>query len=308
MSPAAGERRFAGIDIGGTNVKGGALTADGQVLAEESIATALEDGAEAFLDRTAELARRIGVQDALGVGVAGLIDRDAGVLIESPNMHELDGVDLVGGLSSRLGIERERICLENDANVAAIGEQWLGAGRGKADLLVVTLGTGIGGGLILNGELYAGPGGNAGEIGHITVEPSGLTCECGSRGCLETVASATAAARRAQEAGLPAEDPGNLERLSAHARESAGPERELLLDIGRSLGQGLSYAVVLLDLPCFVFAGGFAKALDVMEPGIHRGLDERRFGDRPVELLSAQLGSDAGWRGAAKLILPGARP
>jgi glucokinase len=297
------ERRFAGLDFGGTYVKGGALTADGRVLPQDSIPTDQQSGAEELLDQAAELARRVGVQRELGVGVAGLLDREAGVLIESPNMHVLDGVDLVGGLSRRLDIERGRIRLENDANVAALGEQWLGAGRGRSDLLVVTLGTGIGGGLILDGSLWAGPGGNAGEIGHVTVEPEGRACECGSTGCLETLASATAARRRALELGLPRENPGDLAHLSAVAREREGAERELLLDIGRSLGHGLSYAVVLLDLPCFVFAGGFARALDVMEPGIRRGLDERRFGKREVELLGAELGSEAGWRGAAKLVV-----
>ncbi len=299
----SGPARYVGLDFGGTNVKGGAITREGKELAERSIPIRLEDGRESVLDRAAELARDVGVEDALGVGIAGLLDREHGVLVESPNLTGMNGVDLVGGLAARLGLDRAAVILENDANVAALGEQWLGAGRGKRDLLVLTLGTGIGGGLILGGKLYAGPAGNAGEIGHVVVEPKGPRCGCGSFGCLETLASATAARRRALERGLPSSDPGNLELMTARARAAPGPERELLHEIGRDLGHGLGYAVVLMDLPCFVFAGGFAAALDVMEPAIRAGLDERRFGRRPVELLQASLGSGAGWRGAARIAI-----
>jgi glucokinase len=295
--------RFVGLDFGGTNVKGGAITEQGDVLAERSIPIHLEGGSADVLDRSAKLARDLGVADSLGVGIAGLLDRSRGVLVESPNLTQMNGVDVVGGLAGRLGLARENVSLENDAKCAALGEQWLGAGRGKQDFIVVTLGTGIGGGLVLGGKLFRGPAGNAGEIGHVVVDPSGPRCGCGALGCLETLASATAARRRAEERELPRGSPGNLELLTERAREKPGPERDLLLEIGRDLGHGLAYAVVLLDLPCFLFAGGFSAALDVMEPGIRRGLDERRFGRRPVELVRATLGAGAGWRGAARLAI-----
>ncbi len=295
--------RFVGLDFGGTNVKGGAITEQGAVLGERSIPIHLEGGSADVLDRSAELARELGAAGVLGVGIAGLLDRARGLLVESPNLPQMNGVDIVGGLSERLGIPRERVILENDAKCAALGEQWLGAGRGKQDFIAVTLGTGIGGGLVLGGKLFVGPAGNAGEIGHVVVEPAGPRCGCGSLGCLETLASATAARRRAEERALPVGDPGNLELLTERGRAEPGPERDLLQEIGRDLGHGLAYAVVLLDLPCFLFAGGFSAALDVMEPGIRAGLNERRFGRRPVELVRATLGPGAGWRGAAHLAI-----
>jgi len=296
-------RRFVGLDFGGTAVKAGAVDAEGSVQDERSMPTELERGAADVLDRAARLARELGVEGALGVGIAGLVQRATGTLIESPNLSELNGVRLSAELGRRLGLRAEHVYLENDANVAALGEQWLGAGRGHDDVLVVTLGTGVGGGLILGGELFIGGSGFAGEIGHVVVDPSGIRCGCGSIGCLETLASATAAARRARERGLPADRPGDVEHLCDRARETGGPERELLLEIGRDLGRGLAYAVVLVDLSCFVFAGGFARALDLLEPGIRAGIEERTFGARKIVLQRAELGTSAGWLGAARLAL-----
>jgi glucokinase len=298
--------RIVGLDFGGTSIKGGAADPSGSVIEERSIPIALEGGAEDVLDRAANLARELFADTtptALGVGIAGLIDRARGVLLESPNLVALNGVNLIAGLAQRLGLEPASVRLENDANVAALGEQWLGAGRGEEHLMVVTLGTGIGGGLVQDGHLTVGPNGNAGEIGHVVVDPSGPQCGCGSLGCLETLASATAARRRAEELGLPAEDPGNLELLSERARAAVGPERDLLHAVGRDLGLGLAYPVVLLDLECFVFAGGFAAAFDVLEPGIREGLAQRSFGRRELRLRHAELGSSAGWIGAARLVL-----
>jgi glucokinase len=197
--------------------------------------------------------------------------------------------------------------VENDANVAAQGELWLGAARGERHALVVTLGTGIGGGVVLDGRLFVGEG-LAGEIGHVTVDACGPQCGCGARGCLETLASASAASRRARERGLPAAAPGDLELLATRARAAAGPERELLLEVGLDLGRGLASAVSLLDLRTFVLGGGFSAALDLLEPGIRRGLAERAYGERvaSVRLVRALLGPSAGWIGAACLCRPAA--
>ena len=170
-------------------------------------------------------------------------------------------------------------------------------------MMLVTLGTGVGGGIVLGGELFVGPTGNAGEIGHVVVEPDGLVCGCSKRGCLETVGSATAARRRALELGLPPEAPGDLIQLAAAARAADGPERKLLHAVGRDLGHGLAYPAVLLDLSLFVFGGGFSAALDVLQDGIVQGLDERLFGERNIVLRQATLGGSAGWIGAAKLAL-----
>ena len=240
----------------------------------------------------------------VGVGLPGLLDREAGCVRQSPNLPWLVDVRVAEELAPHLGLAPGALRLENDANVAALGEQWLGAARDARELLLLTLGTGIGGGLILGGELFVGAG-LAGEIGHVTVDPGGPPCGCGARGCLETLASASAARRRALELGLPAEAPGDLERLTAHARAHAGAERELLAAIGYDLGRGLAAVVTLLDVRTFVFGGGFAAALDVLEPGIRRALQAWVYGERvaSVRLLAAQLGPSAGWIGAARLAL-----
>ncbi|MBK7643139.1 MAG: ROK family protein [Planctomycetes bacterium] len=294
---------LVGIDLGGTAIKAGAISSEGKIVARREIPSALERGASDLLDRMAQLARDLGAQSSVGMGVPGLVDIAGGRVLQSPNLAVIERVRLVAELAQRLALPASSVHLENDANAAAIGEHWLGCGRNERDLLFVTLGTGVGGGLILDGGLYAGPGGMAGEIGHVVVDPDGPRCGCGSRGCLEQLASASAASRRAQAAGLPRSAPGNLVRLAQEARAAVGPERELLVAIGRDLGRGLASAISILDLRCFVVGGGFGAALDVMLPGVREGIAERCYGERlaSVRVAQAELGADAGWIGAARL-------
>ena len=308
MSAAAGADRWVGIDIGGTSVKAGALRADGTILEELGFDPGFARGPAHALDSIAEHARRLaapGSLRALGVGVPGLLRRADGFVMSSPNIKGFKDLPLRAELARRLGLAPERVVVENDANAAALGEQWLGAARGRSDLLMVTLGTGIGGGLILDGKLYAG-GGLGGEVGHIVVDPRGLPCGCGARGCVETLASATAARRRAIEAGLPKDSPGDLKLLCDIARRGPGPERSLLFEIGVDLGRGLGPVLCLLDINVFVFGGGFSAALDLLDLGIRQGADERSYGGRGggLELLRATLGPAAGWIGAARPIVP----
>ncbi len=306
MAPA--ERlaeRWIGIDIGGSAVKLGAITPQGQGIAERSLPASSSTRVDVLFDALALAVLEVAETDSpgtIGVGVPGLLDRERGAVLESPNLPWMKGVNVRAALAERLHVVPGRVQVENDANVAALGELWLGAARGARNAFVLTLGTGIGGGMVLNGELYVGEG-SAGEIGHVTVDPSGRRCGCGARGCLETLASASAAQRRSIELSLPADDPGNLELLAAQARARAGPERSLLQEIGADLGRGLAVAVSLLDVRSFVFAGGFSAALDTLEAGIRRGLAERAYGERleEVSLSQAALGSRAGWIGAAWL-------
>jgi glucokinase len=293
--------RAVGIDLGGTAIKAGAISETGTILDRRTVPVDVREGPGSLLDRIAEIARALGAEDGIGLGSPGVFDRGRGTILEAPNLHLLEGIQLCEEIARRLDVRADSVRLENDANVAALGEQWIGAGRGEADLLLVTLGTGVGGGLVLGGELFSGPGGMAGEIGHVVVDPSGNVCGCGARGCLETLASATAARRRAAERGLD-ED---LERLAATARRSDGPERDLLEEIGRDLGRGLAVALTLLDVRLFVVGGGFGAALDLLEPGVREGLAERSYG-RGVDdlrIVPAALGPDAGWIGAARLAL-----
>ncbi len=303
--------RLVGIDLGGTAIKAGACDPSGKILESRSVPTGLSEGTDAVLDRMAHLARELGATDGgsarkVGVGSPGLIDHAAGRVLESPNLQVMQGVAMRDEIAKRLDLPTGGVILENDANCAGYGEHWCGAGVGESDMLMVTLGTGVGGGLVLKNAMYAGPGGMAGEVGHVCIDPAGPPCGCGRRGCVEQFASATAATRRAKAAGLPSDSPGDLELLANQARVWDGPERALLFEIGRDLGRGLGIVVCLLDLRTFVIGGGFGAATDVLEPGIRAGLRDRSYGDRlhQVRILPAMLGGDAGWIGAARLTLP----
>lgn len=295
---SSGQARV-GIDLGGTAIKAGRITAEGTEPEARSTRADVHEGPEAVCARILELAHDLGFAGTLGIGVPGLVDRERGLVTHSPNLSPMEGFPVRDHLARELGVDPTRVRLENDANVAVLGEHWIGGARGQDHVLMATLGTGIGGGLILGGELHLGATGLAAEVGHITVEPDGPRCGCGNSGCLEALASATAAARRAREAGLN----DDLALLSAEAREAPGPARDLLLEVGRDLGRGLAQALMLLDLECFLIGGGFGAALDVLEPGILDGLLERSYGRERADLrvLPAQLGADAGWIGAAHL-------
>jgi glucokinase len=293
-----------GIDIGGTAIKAGAITPEGKILAERSVEPHFERGPQAVLDAIADVARELGAREGLGIGVPGLLKLESGFLIDSPNLPGFRNLPVPQEIARRLGCAPEGVRVWNDAKVAALGELWLGAARGERHALVLTLGTGIGGGLIFDGSVYFGSG-MAGEVGHIVIDPEGPPCGCGGRGCLETLASASAAQRRALAAGLPASRPGDLKLLADRARSGSEPEAQLLREIGRDLGRGLGPVVCLLDLTCFVFGGGFSAALDTLERGIREGIDERSYGERgsKVRLVPAQLGPAAGWIGAARLAM-----
>ncbi len=209
-------------------------------------------------------------------------------------------MDLRTELSRRLGWPEACIVIDNDANVAALGEAQQGAGPAGEDLVMVTLGTGVGGGFVHRGQIFRGSLGQGAEIGHLFLHERSLCdepCGCGRWGCLESFASATAAMRRARKAGLPAE----LDALCAAARKAPGPARKLLHAIGQDLGRGLAQVLVLFDPPTFVIGGGFGAALDLLLPGIRAGIAERDFAQRQPNILAATLGPDAGWIGAACL-------
>ncbi|MEZ5980594.1 MAG: ROK family protein [Planctomycetota bacterium] len=290
-----------GIDIGGSAVKAGRIDSSGKELDAHRRGRSGVESFDALVDSIGELAREMGPFELVGVGVPGLLDEAAGAIEKSPNLPWIDGRPLRRAIAERLGLSEDRVHVENDANAAALGESWLGAGRDRADLFVVTLGTGIGGGIVLGDRLWRGRG-MAGEIGHTKVHDTGPVCGCGRVGCLETFASATAARRRAEEAGLPRHAPGDVEALTAAAERGPGAERDLLEAIGVDLGRGVGIAVDLLDIRTFVFGGGFSAALELMEPGVRRGIDQASYGGRveEIELRRAVLDNAAGWIGAAR--------
>ena len=197
-----------GVDLGGTNLRIAAVDEGGKLLAKTNLETEVSRGREHVVDElcraTVAMSQEMSTSEpdgtrlcGIGVGVPGLVDSESGRLLDSPNLPGWSNYDVKGEIERRLGTA---VILENDANAAALGEQWLGAGRGFESMCMYTLGTGVGGGLVLNGEIWRGWNGMAGELGHCNVEPEGHVCNCGSHGCLEQYASATAVVRMAREA------------------------------------------------------------------------------------------------------------
>jgi glucokinase len=254
----------------------------------------------------------------VGVGVPGIIDLRSGTLRESPNLPGWHDYPVREEIERRLGTH---VILENDANAAALGEKWLGAGREVDGLCMMTLGTGVGGGIVLDGRIWHGMTGMAGELGHITVEPEGPLCGCGNRGCVEQFASATAIERMAKEATAH----GQARELARAARENPNfsaetvcrlaqggdqDAREIFARAGRALGIMVAALINIFNLPMYVVGGGVAKAWEVFSPAMFEEVKKRSFvyaatasGKPPIVITRAQLGSDAGLFGAARLAL-----
>ena len=305
--------RFLGLDVGGTQVKAGTVEGaelpapDPAVLAARTrtIETAIEAGADRFFDRLADFVRGEAPDARIALGFPGVFERSSGRLVRSANLRVAEGLDLAGELGRRLDRPPEEIAVGNDANLAIYGEQWLGAGRGVRDLVMLTLGTGIGGGIVLGGELFTGATGMGAEIGHVVLRgleagesgEEGLRCGCGAYGCFERLGSATAALRRARAAGLA----GSLEEIAGRARAGGAAEGAVFHAVGRDVGLGLLSVAALVDVSTFVIGGGFGATLDLLRPGILEAYGERDYGGGPPRLLPAELGAAAGWIGAARL-------
>lgn len=311
------ERFRIGIDLGGTNCRGALVDSTGRILASRRMKTRMDLGLENFLDRMLAFCRELGSSgasasipvDALGIGVPGIISSD-GVVRVSPNLPALDNAPLAKLLSERLELP---VNLVNDANAIAWGEGLFGAGRQFSSFLVVTLGTGVGGGLLLDRQLWEGLDGMAGEVGHMMVEPAGRPCGCGSRGCLEQYASATGivkTVRLAMEAGessLLSSTPGgklNSHRVGMAAREGDSVALAAMAEAGRRLGQVLGGIANLLNLDGVVVTGGASESFDLMEPEMTAELHRRAFAivaDR-LRIVRGELGDNAGILGAAAIM------
>jgi glucokinase len=308
------------IDLGGTNVRLALVSPQGKILSRWERATATMPDQTALvaalasdLAKAGDAAREGGWEiKAGGIGVPGRVLPREGRVVFSPNVAALNDCRLVEHLSLRV---KWPLFLENDANLFALGEHWLGAGAGHDQMLGITLGTGVGGGLILNGRLWSSAEGTSGEIGHMTVDPEGTKCHCGNRGCLETMASAfwTVAWVREQLAQgasswlreLFEADPDAIEgqTLVVAALQADPLIRRAFDRVGRSLGQAIAAVVHLLGLSRVVIGGRFARAWDVFQPPLQEELYRRLtlFPPEAVSVVPAQLGDDAGLVGAARL-------
>lgn len=310
-----GGRLLAGIDVGGTKVLGVLLDPDdpSAVLAEHRVST--PEGEDALLDAMAAVVRRLapaGDVGAVGVGIAGLVDR-GGVLRTSPNLPGTHGVQVARELDRRLGLP---VRVDNDATCAAWGEHVAGAAQGVRDVVLVTLGTGIGSGVIADDELVRGAHGFGGEAGHMVVDPRGPLCPCGRRGCWERFASGTGLARfgrEAAEAGrfrrgmdLVGHDTGLLRGEHVTQAAAEGDEEALaVIDVfAEWVALGIANLIALLDSSLVVVGGGLVAAGDLLLDPVRAAFERQVMapGEREdVRIVAARLGEVAGAIGAALL-------
>ena len=296
------ERLVFAVDLGGTHLRAALVDATGRIVQQSKQDTPKGDSAERLVAALVSAADQWGCDKlpvvAASIMVPGAVDADKAVVVQAPNLPSLVNFKLKAELEKRLGWP---VLLENDANAAAVGEMWLGAARGCSDVVSVTLGTGVGGGVILDGKLWRGSHGSAGEIGHTTVDPfSGLKCKCGNTGCLELFASATALVRMAREVGL---DEATAEQV--YEAGQRGDERALSVfkRFGMYLGVGLANLINLIDPQIIVITGGVVNGWDLFADEMYRQVTERAFRTtaQQVKIARAECGDNAGLLGAARL-------
>jgi glucokinase len=299
-------------DLGGTHLRAALVDRDGRIRFRMKHNTPKEETPDAIVDAIVAAVRECegkaqGRISAVSVVVPGTVNVEQGTVVKAPNLPSLDNFNLTTRLSEQLLMPA---LLENDANAAAVGEMWRGAGQGRSSIVCVTLGTGVGGGIILNGELWRGANGAAAEIGHMCVDPfGGVACGCGSRGCLEVYASATAIVRMTREAAPRHSDSSLLSKeLTSQVVFSAGQEGdELALEVFRRmgvyLGIGIANLINILNPEMIVIAGGVMNGWELFENSMRHEVADRAFPllAASVKIVRAECGDDAGLLGAARL-------
>lgn len=311
--------RFSiGVDLGGTNLRASAVTPKGEVLEDFQIATDAGDGPEHVVDRMVQGIREVQEGHSgkdligIGVGVPGLVRLGTGVIAQAPNLPGWNDFPLKERLEDALDLP---VLVENDANAAALGEVWLGAGHDVDALILLTLGTGIGGGIVSRGVIVHGADGMAGELGHMTVDPrSPHICGCGNLGCLESEASGTAIRKIALEAlragksrRLQAllEEEGQLTPLLvAQAADEGDPAAiEIFQHMGWALGINLANLINAFNFPLYLLAGGVLAAWDLFAPAMFQEVRKRSitYRETKTRIEKARLGNKAGIFGAAYL-------
>lgn len=324
-----------GVDLGGTNLRIAAVDDTGKTLEKITTSTEVARGRDLVLDEMCGAIQQVvarlrgaGELAGIGIGVPGIIEMRTGMLRESPNLPGWHNYPVRDEIERRL---QTTVVLENDANAAALGEKWIGAAARVDDMCMLTLGTGVGGGVVLQGRIWHGMTGMAGELGHINVEPNGPPCKCGSRGCLEQLASATAIKRMAAEMVATGkaphmalemkEDPEFSSKVVYDmAMQGDAPAQEIFHRVGNALGIVLADLINIFNLPMYVIGGGVASAWDAFAPTIMETVRRNSFvyratapaasapagnvqgkSTRTTTITRALLGSDAGLIGAARL-------
>ncbi|MFL6276104.1 MAG: ROK family protein [Blastocatellia bacterium] len=309
---------FIGLDLGGTTLKAALVSATGEIL-HETRYDSEQQRADRLFAQIIEAARGLrehpqagGRVAGVGLGVPGLVNRKTNRIEVLTNLPELSHVDLIGELSAALDLP---VVMDNDANAAAYAELQVGAARGRRDVFFVTLGTGIGSGLIINGQIYRGAAGFAGEFGHLTIDPEGIECGCGNIGCLETIASGPNIVRRTRERlyrdrtsslsrlAIPRDREFTAEDIARAARDGDEMAQVMMERTGMFLGIALAAVINLLNIEMVVMGGGVMEAGDlILKPTIK---ETRRRAFPPsfnsCEIVIAKAGPSAGMIGAALL-------
>ncbi len=301
-----------GIDLGGTRLKGGLVVDD--ELVENTVEPTRGKSPAAIVEQLRDLVTRLDPHhlSPVGLAAAGVLDATEGIVRESPNFPEWKDFPLGQALSLATG---RKVVLENDANAVILGEARYGVARGRKSLFGYTVGTGVGGAIIIDGRLYRGERGMAGELGHVTVEPDGRPCGCGNHGCLEQYAGRVGLREtmRLHPVLAPLVEPDSTEaprQLLLLADGEPGPvrdaAREVFAGVGRYLGQAAAALVHTLDMTTVVVAGGIAGAFHHFGPAMDDELRIRTFRSmsKGVVILNGTLGATAGMLGAAAVADP----
>jgi glucokinase len=308
-----------GVDLGGTNVKSALITREREVLSKDVRPTKAEEGLETVLDVIeASVRDLLQAQDlnfdsilAMGMGAPGPMDWQTGVVYSPPNLPGWENVPLAKEMNTRLGLP---VYVDNDANVACYGEYWMGAGQGTNNMAVLTLGTGVGGGVVVFGKLLRGIDGTAAELGHLKVQRDGRPCGCGSKGCLESYASVSGMVQTALELLEASSAPsllselceGDTSRITGRMISKAADEGDVLAkkvfeETATWLGLGIASIVHYQNPEKVVLCGGMIAAGDLLFEPVRRVVLENTFevpGKR-CQIVPAGLGADAGVIGAA---------
>jgi len=306
-----------GIDVGGTKVLGGVVDDKGKILTTARKDTPRQGGkalTQTIADTALELMAQYEVS-SIGVSAAGFVSSDRKTMLATPNIADWNGVDLDSQLTQLIGLP---VVIENDANSAAWGEAKFGAGRSQKHMMMLTVGTGIGGGIVINGELHRGAFGIAAEFGHLRVVPDGHLCGCGARGCFEQYASGNALLRHAREAisaspeiarNLLSRGDGTIAGLTGQAITDAARDGDPVAlaafnTTGQWLGAGIASLSVILDPSCVVIGGGVIDAGEILLKPTRDALERTMpfAGKHPYPtLIAAELGNEAGLVGVADL-------
>ena len=302
-------KNVIGIDIGGTNIRAAVVNSNGEILHQIKVKSNARDGIEHLLKNLGEVITSFAdfQTECIGIGIPGIIDQKNGILTQAPNITGVKNFPLIKEIKKVTSLES--IIVENDANSAALGEYWMGSGAQSNSMLMLTLGTGLGGGIVLNGELWRGEDGMAGEIGHIIIDPAGPLCNCGNNGCFESFVSAEAVRRIVNNNTVLKEFTKNThpddipEKIMLLAIEGNEDSLQIWKDIGKTLGIGITSLVNLLNIDSVIIGGGLSNAWELFQNWMLIEIKKRALsgpGER-LKIHPASLGDNAGIFGCAYL-------